>query len=473
MSKISSMLDIGKRSMANSQTALQTVSHNIANQGTKGYSRQRVEMQTSEPVGLGKLRIGMGAKSASVTRTNNPFLEKQILGEGSKLGYSQSESDALSRVEQIFNEQINRGLSNFVSDFFNSFRELANNPESLATRTQVREAAAFLTKDFSRISGQLKKIQSELDQQIVSQVQEVNGMAQEIANLNEKIQMVELNGGYANDERDQRDQVLKDLGQKIDMNVSESEDGQLNVTVGGTAVLVSGYSYGQLQAAPSAEMGNKRESNYSIYFTPAEKSAPTDITQRIRGGAIGAAIHVRDGALNDNLHSLDEMAFVLAEKVNEAHRLGYNAKGETGLDFFSPLAQVRDAAEQMDLSAEIHRDLNRISAGARPDAPGDNRIALLISSIQDRRIMGDGESTVNDHYNGIVGKLAVQTKKANSVTEHQKGIVSQLNNVRESISGVSLDEETVKMIEFQKAYQASAKMVQVADELLETVINMV
>ena len=128
MSKIHGMMDIGKRSMMNSQTALQTVGHNIANKSTEGYSRQRVELQTNEPVGIGKLRIGTGARSAAITRTNNPYLEKQIGKEQANLGFYRGRADALTRVEQVYNEQINKGLNQFIGDFFNAFREFANNP---------------------------------------------------------------------------------------------------------------------------------------------------------------------------------------------------------------------------------------------------------------------------------------------------------------------------------------------------------
>ena len=112
------MMDTGKRSMMNSQTALQTVGHNIANKSTEGYSRQRVEIQAAEPNGIGKLRIGTGSKTAAVTRTNNPYLEKQIQKETAGLGYLEGKSDAMTRVEQVYNEQLNKGLNSFTTEFF-------------------------------------------------------------------------------------------------------------------------------------------------------------------------------------------------------------------------------------------------------------------------------------------------------------------------------------------------------------------
>src|SRR3954465_9686651 len=141
MSKISAMMDVGKRSMMNSQTALQTVGHNIANKSTEGFSRQRVEIQSNSPENHGNYQVGMGARTANVTRINNPYLERQIGEEQSTQGFLGGQSDALMRVEQVYNEQLNKGLNTYMGEFFNSFRELANNPESTATRTLVKDNA--------------------------------------------------------------------------------------------------------------------------------------------------------------------------------------------------------------------------------------------------------------------------------------------------------------------------------------------
>ncbi|MCB0422738.1 MAG: flagellar hook-associated protein FlgK, partial [Bdellovibrionales bacterium] len=259
MSKIWAMMDVGKRSMMNSQTSLQTTAHNIANKGTEGYSRQRVEVQSNVPVGSGKLRIGMGARATQVTRTNNPHLEKQLEKEGGKLGYLESKQYGMSRVEEVYNEQINKGLNKFMGEFFNSFRELSNNPESVSARTLVKESADFLAQDFHRVQSQLESIQGDMDQQISSKVMEINEITREIAQLNEKVQVVELNGVPANDERDRRDVLLKNLSERINIRYAEGEDGQVTVTAGSSAVLVSGFSFRELSVSRSEGREGKME----------------------------------------------------------------------------------------------------------------------------------------------------------------------------------------------------------------------
>lgn len=474
MSKIHGMMDIGKRSMMNSQTALQTVSHNIANKSTEGYSRQRVEIQTNEALGSGKLRVGMGAKAAAVTRVNNPYLEKQIGGEQAKLGYYEGKGDAMTRVEQVFNEQINKGLNTFMGEFFNAFREFSNNPESLATRTQVKETADFLTKDFKRVNSQLGEIRKDIDQQIVTNVNEVNEITREIASLNQKIQLVENSDGIANDERDRRDLLLKQLGQKINIKWAEGDDGMVTVSAGNSALLVAGYDAKTLEVMPTPEKGSKGEGSVDIFYKSNERAEPLKVTEQLTGGSLGGLLEVRDQTIGGLLGEVDKLAYSFAAAVNDVHSAGFDAYNRKAGNFFEMPDQIRHAASNLSVSADIIKDPGRIASGAAPNAPGDNRIANMISQLQYQQLLGDGEgnSTLDEYYNSVVGKVGIQARRTEIATDSQKDIVKQLQNIRESISGVSLDEETTKLIEFQKSFDASARLIRTADEMFDTVLNL-
>lgn len=472
MSKIHGMMDIGKRSMMNSQTALQTVGHNIANKSTEGYSRQRVELQTNEPVGVGKLRIGTGARSAAITRTNNPYLEKQIGKEQANLGYYRGRADALTRVEQVYNEQINKGLNQFIGDFFNAFREFANNPESLATRTQVKETADFLTKDFQRINRQFGEIRADIDQQIVTHVNEINEISREIASLNEKIRLVQSSGAPANDERDRRDLLIKQLGEKINIRWAEGEDGTVTITAGNSALLVAGNDAKVLETRATPETETKGEGSFDLFYRNNERAEPLKVTEQMTGGAIGGLLDIRDGTITGLLEDVDVMAHTLASSVNDIHSRGFDASNRQGGVFFAPPSGVRHAAAYLKLSDEVVEDPSRIASAAAAHAPGDNRIANRISQLQYTKIMGDDSATLDEYYNSMVGKVGIQARRAETAQESQKDILKQLSNIRESISGVSLDEETTKLIEFQKSFDASARLIRTADEMFDTVLNL-
>lgn len=466
MSKISAMMDTGKRSLSNSQTALQTVGHNIANKSTEGFSRQRVELTTNVPITEGKLQIGMGARAGVVTRINNPWLEKQIQREGMNMGFHDSRADALGRVEQIYNEQANKGLNQYMSDFFNSFKELSNNPESLASRTLVRESSVAMVNDFSRVVGQLRAVQEDLDGQIKTTVDEVNQIAKEIASLNEKIQTVEVQGAPANDERDRRDLLLKKLGEKIDISWAESKEGIVTVTAGRTAILVTGTGALELKAQKT-DTRDRTE----VFFMGTSGN-PANITQQISGGRIGGALEVRDRIVEDLLTSVDNLAYTLAKEVNTAHIEGFDKNGRQGVLFFDMPESVKGAATAISLNKTIFNDVGRIAAGAQAGASGDNTVANVISSIQYSQVMDGGSSTLDDYYNTQVGQIGSLTQRAMKSQESQKNVLSQLSNIRESISGVSLDEETTKMIEYQKTYDASARLIKTADEMFDTILNL-
>lgn len=456
----------------NSQTSLQTTAHNIANKNTDGFSRQRVETQTNVPVGVGKLRIGMGARPGVVTRTNNPYIEKQIESEGNKLGNMEGRASMLARVEQVYNEQVNKGLNQFMSEFFNSVRELANNPESLATRTMVKESAFYMTKDFQRMDKQLSEIQGDADFRIAATVEEVNQITREIANLNEKIQSVELQGVTANDERDRRDLLVKNLSQKINIRYGESDEGQLSITAGTSAVLVSGFSSRDLFVSSTKEEGGKPEGGVDIFYKATEEGSPIKITEQIKSGEVGGLLQVRDVVVAGLRDKIDTLAFTLSNEINQAHTQGFDRYNRQGMSFFKPIGEVKGAAERLVVNSAIMDDVGLIAAGGQPNSPGDNRIANVMSAIQYKKVLSDDSFTVDDFYNSMVGQIGIETQRANSALETQADTVKQLKNIRESISGVSLDEEATKMIEFQKAFDASARLITTADEMMDTVLNL-
>lgn len=466
MSKISLMMDTGKRSMMNSQTALQTVGHNIANKSTEGYSRQRVELQSNVPVSEGRLQIGTGARAAQVTRINNPYLEKQIQKEGARSGFLEARAGAMGRLEQIYNEQMNKGLSQYMGEFFNAFRELSNYPESTAMRTLVRETGQVLANDFQRVHRDLVAVQEDIDTQIKAHVEEVNQIAKEIATLNEGISAVEIQGIPANDERDRRDLLLKKLNEKIDISWAENDTGQVSITAAKNAVLVSGFTSLELKAEPSG-IGDR----LSVFFkTPSGQLAPIGST--ISGGKLGALLDTRDHVIEDFKGSVDQLAYTLAKEVNKVHRQGVDLLGRPGSDFFKDLDDIRGAAAQMTISETLKKDSNRVVTSLRDKGVADNTVANVIASLQDRSLLVDGTSTMDDFYRSSVGKIGVLTQRAEKEAEAQKNILGQLNNLRESISGVSLDEEATKMIEFQKSFDASARLIRTADEMFDTVLSL-
>ncbi len=468
MAKIHALMDVGKRGMMVSQSALQTTAHNIANKSTEGYSRQRVDVVTNPPVDDGNFRIGTGSNIGSINRVNNPWLEKQIEREGAQMAFLQGQSDSMQRVESVFNEQAVKGLNNSMSEFFNSFRDLANSPESTVARTMVRDNANNMIKSFQNMDGQIDAVTSDLNQTIKSGVVEANGMVKEIAQMNQKIQEVELaRGTIANDERDRRDLLVKKLAEKVNITYGEDpKTGMVNITAGQTAILVAGTSSSELSTRDDSL--NRTQITYEL----SKGGTRVDLTDQFKKGSLGGAISFRDGLVSDLKSELNELSYNIANEVNNSHTEGFDRYNSEGVHFFNLPADGNYAVADLSVNKAIVDDVGRIAAASKPNAPGDNTVANLIQSLQFKRVMGGGQATFDDFYNSKVGQIGVATQSAVHGLEVQKNIMDQLSSTRESVSGVSLDEEATKMIEFQKAFEASARVIKMADEMFDTVLNL-
>jgi len=468
MAKIHGLLDLGRRGMAVSQSALSTTSHNIANKSTEGFSRQRVDVMTSPAIGDGKTRIGTGSSLSGVSRTNNPWLEKQIEREGSNLAFLEGRSGALLRLESTFNEQTVKGLNNSITEFFNGFRDLANNPESLTPRTVVRDNATALVKNFKEMDRQIDSVTNELNNLVESGVKEVNAHVKEIAALNDKINSVEISGVTANDERDRRDLLVKKLSEKIDISYAEdSKSGMINITAGKTGVLVGGTSYSELKTS------NNQFNQTQIMYEMSAGGTRVDITEQFKRGALGGAVELRDGLVANLKNDLADLSYNIANEVNKVHVEGFDRYSKAGVNFFDIPEDGSFAIENLKLNNIISSDVGRIAAAAKANAPGDNTTANAIHSLQFKAVMGpEGTFTFDNFYNSKVGEVGIMSQKSQASLDSQKNILDQIKNVRESVSGVSLDEEAQKMIEFQKSYEASARVIRMADEMFDTVLNL-
>ncbi len=470
MSRVWSVMDIGKRAMMNSQNALQTVSHNVANKDTEGYSRQRAEFRSSPPSGL-RLRYGQGAYTSAITRVNNPHLEKQIAEEMTKLEQAKAAAGVLGRLEDVMNEQQESGVHKKVGDFFNSWRELSNNPENFALRQQVRDTALEMSKSFKDLNAGLGGILDDADFQLAVKIGEVNEITKEIAELNQQIQQVELHAREANDERDRRDLLVKKLSGLVNIRYAEGDGGVLTITAGNTAVLVSGYQQRDLFVEKVAGPKGKNPS-LRVLYRSTKNGTPDDVTNQFKTGAIGGLLQARDGVVGDLIKKINLMGYTIASEVNHAHRSGFDRYSGAGGDFFIMPDDIQDFSNGIDINPYIRTDVGRIAAAAATHSPGDNRVANIISLLQYKKVFSDGTSSIDDFYGAMVGEVGILAGKAKGGIEAVGSNLHNLEKLRESISGVSLDEEAAKMIEYQKSYDASARLIRTADEMMQTVLNL-
>ncbi len=458
--------------MVAAKAQMATTSHNISNANTEGFSRQRVQQKADNATPHGaKNLIGQGTLLARTERINDHYVEKQIRAAARDLSHMEEKDMALKQTEDVFNEMGGEGLNRLVSKFFNDFRKLANEPDSEAVRQSVRESTQAMANDFRRLRGHVEDVRNHLDARIEGFTTEANALADQVRDLNQKIKIQEISGAPANDLRDQRDMAMKKLATYVDVSVHADQDGAYNVDIKGVGPLVNGPNAEKFVVYRSpADSGGKPENSFAIRSTG---NASNDITHALKGGKLGALLEVRDQTLSSILNRLDDMAATITDSVNAVHREGFTRYGTKGVDFFKTLPGGKERASQyMGLSDEVASDVNQIAAAATVDAAGDNRIAVAISQIQNMRVMDGGNATIDAYYNGLVSDVGVVAGRNRNSLVQQKDITMQLDKMREQISGVSMDEETANLLQFQRAFDASAKVISVADQCLETVLNL-
>ncbi|WP_071393507.1 flagellar hook-associated protein FlgK [Bacillus tuaregi] len=531
-------LETARRAMAAQQAALMTTGHNIANANTPGYTRQRVNLQTSEPYPAASLnrpqipgQVGTGVMVGDVQRIRDSFVDMQLRGETSKLGYWEARSQQLSQMESIMNEPSETGLSNVIDQFWNSLQELAAQPQNNGARRVVRQRGIEVAETFNYLSGSLQAVQKNYRNEININEQNVNSLLRQINQLNEQIGEVEPHGLVPNDLYDERDRLLDNLSTLVNIKVepkssgghsSPNAEGLLNVYLANPQgeilldkenkpiQLIDSQSHKavgfHIQYEDRTELDSPvttikfleldAESGFKG-LTQIEADAKTDLEFQItdvtefntngklrsfmEGYGYKSSSGDLEGLFNQMLADLDQMAFTFATEFNRVHRSGWSPieirEGEdTQQDFFSLPSDVKGAAGSLKVAAEILADVDHIAAAQKTVDEvaniGNGTNALALANVKNTVLDYGGNLTnVQAFYQGMIGTLGDNASQANRMTQVAGVLKDTLEQQRMSESSVSLDEEMTDMIKFQHAYNAAARNITLIDEMLDRVIN--
>ena len=461
MANIYGLLNIGESALLTQQRAIDITGNNIANVNTPGYSRQRLTIKQNSPIRADNMTISTGVTSdQKIQRFYDQFITAQLNGETESLGRWDAQKQALEKVELMFDESGGNGLGTALDDFFNAWQDLSNNPSGVAERTSLVSAGQYLASTFNETYNNLSSLREDIDTHVVNVVSDVNDMAARIAELNRKVTQVEVNGYNANDYRDERDQLVRDLSEQIDIQSFEDDDGNINVMVGNGKPLVDGVNTWQLTTADN--------SGVQDVMWQASDGTTVDITAQIPSGELKGWIESRDTLISDYMTQLDTLADGIRTGVNGLHTTGFDLNGAAGVDFFTGTGAV-----DLAVNTSIVADSDLIAAaGAGEGLPGGNSIAIAIGDLQSTATMTGG-STYSEYYSALVGKVGADVQTANFNYSHQNTMVQNLDNYRQEVSGVSLDEEMVNLVQFQQAYNAAAKLITTADDMMDTLMSMV
>ncbi|SYZ73583.1 putative Flagellar hook-associated protein 1 [Candidatus Zixiibacteriota bacterium] len=450
-------LEMGKRALATQQLWLNTIGHNISNVESPGYTRQRVLTNTSPAISTPAGLVGTGVNATNILQIRDLFLNQQYREENKSLGQWTTLDKTLNQIQALFSEPNTDSLSDLLDKFWSSWSDLANNPESVSARSALKEQTNLLTNSFHRIYAQLSDMRNSVDSDVQLTVDKVNSIASEIGNLNEQIARLELGGQKANDLRDRRDYLIDQLSQYVDVNSVEQKNNMMTVYIGALAI-VDGTSSFKLG---TKKVGVENATSYDIVW------AGTSKTIKNLNGELKGLVETRDNLIPKYQNYLDSLAESLVSQVNAVHQTGYGLDGSTGLGFFNPL---NSNAATISLNDLIANDVNRIAASQSGEV-GDNVIALAIADLRSAAAMMRGTASFSEFYNSMIGEIGTETNKAGNLKDNYGLLVQQLDNSRQSVQGVSLDEEMAQMVKYQHAFDAASRVITTMDQALETVIK--
>ncbi len=453
-------------SLVAQRQALDVSAQNVANANTVGYTRQRATLvstpgQTLPAMFATGAGIGNGVRTATVERLGDVFLDAKVRAASSSASFLTARADALSTLEKSLGEPSDTGLAAQLAEFWGGWADVANGSDRDAARAVLLErgtaVATALHTRYSDVQTQWQQARSTA----VALVDRVNAAASSIADLNEKILAIENSGGTAHELSDQRDLLVTELSGLVGATMRTRENGQVDVLVGGNA-LVSGTHVSELAlAGPVAFSQATAGEAVSVVWAdgPAHRA-------ELGGGRVAGLVSVLappadGGLLTGTAARFDELATQLATAVNDLHRDGVARDGSGGRDFFTLTAgQPPALGLRVALTDPAH------IAAARPQQGAlDGSLAAAISAI------GGTSDGPDATWRAVVTDLGVQAAGARSRATVSEQALQSVSLQQLANAGVDLDEESVSMLAHQRAYEGAARVLTAIDEMLDTLIN--
>lgn len=454
MPTIQSTLSLARRALIAQQAAMAVASNNIANVNTPGYARRLV---TFTPLGGSKNdngRWGGGVELTNIRSIRDPFIEQQFRRSLGESAWYQTESRNLALVEGMLGGLGDTGLVASLDRFWNSWHELASDPTSDPQRATVRESARNLTNQMRNIQNRLFSQEEMIAEEIETKISRVNTIIAEIANLNRQMLQARVD---VSEMGDQRSILLDELSSLTGAEYRMLDNGAVTVYIGGVNI-VERTNYREIEQRPDVD-GSR-----GIFIKDVGNTRID-----IRAGEIGALEEVRTEDLGEMKRQLDEFALTLVSVVNNIHVNGFGKDGNNGRFFFNPnTTGMKDIA----LDPEIEDNLDAIAASMGANG-SDNEIALAIAEIQTSVYMTEGGVNLGDAMRSLMTWVGARVANAEDLAKGSELAVQQIASWRDSVSGVSLDEEMTEMVKYQHAFNAAAKVINAMDNMMNTLLTII
>ncbi len=454
MSGLFGSLSVALSGLSVSQQEMETTSNNVANANTPGYTREVSDVTASDPVEIGSLSVGTGVVLEKIESLRDPMLQIQI---NQATQQNSSLNASLTQLQQIQTQfaSDSSGIGADISNFFNSLEQLSPDPSDLTLRQGVLTAADTLATDFNNAAQNLQTQRTNVDQNVVQTVTQVNSLTSQIASVDQQIGALQDANQGDNTLVDTQNNLIQQLSGLIDVQVIPTDQGITLATSNGTT-LVSGSQSLALTTQPVVGADGVQVQHIM--------AGTDDITNSLTGGSLAGLIQIRDQEIPSIETSLNQLATGLATNLNTA-----NAKG---LDLETPPVQGAPIFSGVGAAATLTVSMTDPSllAASSDGTTGSNGNLANLSAVANQDV-ANGQTPI-DAYSTLVGQVGSTTSNTSADADSSNLILQQLQDQFGSVSGVSLDEEASNLIQYHSAYQAAARVVSTVNLLLLDAVNL-
>ena len=463
MSSLITSLYTGASGIYVNQTAVQVTGNNIANLSTTGYSRQTVNITSATQLEQAGLSLGTGSTVDHIDRAGDTFVTKQLIAQSAVYGEYEAASTPLSDVEQILSIG-DSSLSSDIDSFFDTWEQLSANPGGVTEREGVLGAAENLANHFQQIDQQLTTVIDSIDSMIGSAIPSLNENLTQIAKLNNSIMQTEVSGGDANTLKDQRDLLVQEVSEITGASAYIDDKGMICLQLKNGLPLVTGN-------VASTLITTQVNGQTQVSLVNGQTSFSLDVNDL--GGSLHGLLTVRDENIPEIRDDINRLAYEIATAVNTLHVSGVDQNGNSGQVIFNLTAPVDPTAPVWDgAAASISLNFNDTSmiAAGTSSLSGDNSLTLDMVAIRDAAAING--ATYSEEYGRIVANVGLLVSSNEQKLSSSLELLNEISTKRDSISGVSSDEEMVLLIQYQAGYEAATHYLSVVQEMLDTLLQL-
>lgn len=454
-------LTLAAHSLDAQQRGLEVAGQNIANVNTPGYSRRVVDLMSLPPID--QRSAGNGVAAAGVRAMRDRQLDRRLFQEIPGQAREVATAEQLSVVETVFGPA-GKSIDGRLTALYDAFSRLAENAQSSTARDQVRQEARSLASEFQTVNRRMASVRQDADVTVRAAVDELNRLAAQVAGVNRSLPGA--SAAAAADLQDKQTELVRQVSTLANVGVQLRVDGGIDLSFADGRPLVVGAVDYAVTAASGPPDG-----------MAVLSSGGTPVDGEITGGRIGGLLQVRDVLVVDYQTRLDALAQATADEFNALHESGFDQTGAAAGALFTVDTTPPDpsgAARTFALAAAIEADTQSIAAASTPEA-GDNTLAKALAALRDTKVMEGDTLTLGDAWSQLVFAVGRDSAAASQEADTQTAIVTQVDALRDQVSGISLDEEAMQMLKFQRAYEANARyftaVSQTLDLLLQTVAS--